>query len=146
MVATVDEAADFAARCRAAGLDRAGIMIETPAAALLAAELFEVVDFVSLGTNDLAQYTLAADRLSSALADLNDPWQPAVLRLIGTVGAAGRAAGKPVGICGEAAGDPALDAVGPDDCRRAADGASRAATAAEARQAAALVLGGGGAG
>lgn len=172
MVATVDEAADFAARCRAAGLDRAGIMIETPAAALLAAELFEVVDFVSLGTNDLAQYTLAADRLSSALADLNDPWQPAVLRLIGTVGAAGRAAGKPVGICGEAAGDPALapvlvglgatslsmtpralgrvaaalDAAGPDECRRAADGASRAATAAEARQAAALVLGGGGAG
>ncbi|MCZ0710190.1 phosphoenolpyruvate--protein phosphotransferase [Microbacterium paraoxydans] len=172
MVATVDEAADFAARCRAAGLDRAGIMIETPAAALLAAELFEVVDFVSLGTNDLAQYTLAADRLSSALADLNDPWQPAVLRLIGTVGAAGRAAGKPVGICGEAAGDPALapvlvglgatslsmtpralgrvaaalDAVGPDECRRAAEGASRAATAAEARQAAALVLGGGGAG
>ncbi|MEZ7754384.1 phosphoenolpyruvate--protein phosphotransferase [Microbacterium paraoxydans] len=172
MVATVDEAADFAARCRAAGLDRAGIMIETPAAALLAAELFEVVDFVSLGTNDLAQYTLAADRLSSALADLNDPWQPAVLRLIGTVGAAGRAAGKAVGICGEAAGDPALapvlvglgatslsmtpralgrvaaalDAVGPDECRRAAEGASRAATAAEARQAAALVLGGGGAG
>ncbi|WP_144880763.1 phosphoenolpyruvate--protein phosphotransferase [Microbacterium paraoxydans] len=172
MVATVDEAADFAARCRAAGLDRAGIMIETPAAALLAAELFEVVHFVSLGTNDLAQYTLAADRLSSALADLNDPWQPAVLRLIGTVGAAGRAAGKPVGICGEAAGDPALapvlvglgatslsmtpralgrvaaalDAAGPDECRRAADGASRAATAAEARQAAALVLGGGGAG
>ncbi|WP_320419178.1 putative PEP-binding protein, partial [Mycobacterium tuberculosis] len=48
MVATVDEAADFATRCRAAGLHRAGIMIETPAAALLAAELFEVVDFVSL--------------------------------------------------------------------------------------------------
>ncbi|WP_101846997.1 phosphoenolpyruvate--protein phosphotransferase [Zhihengliuella sp. ISTPL4] len=169
MVATVDEAADFAARCRAAGLDRAGIMIETPAAALLAAELFEVVDFVSLGTNDLAQYTLAADRLSSALADLNDPWQPAVLRLIGTVGAAGRAAGKPVGICGEAAGDPALapvlvglgatslsmtpralgrvaaalDAVGPDECRRAAEGASRAATAAEARSAAVRVFGGG---
>lgn len=169
MVATVDEAADFAARCRAAGLDRAGIMIETPAAALLAAELFEVVDFVSLGTNDLAQYTLAADRLSSALADLNDPWQPAVLRLIGTVGAAGRAAGKPVGICGEAAGDPALapvlvglgatslsmtpralgrvaaalDAADPDECRRAAEDASGAATAAEARSAAALVLGGG---
>lgn len=166
MVATVDEAADFAARCRAAGLDRAGIMIETPAAALLAAELFEVVDFVSLGTNDLAQYTLAADRLSSALADLNDPWQPAVLRLIGTVGAAGRAAGKAVGICGEAAGDPALapvlvglgatslsmtpralgrvaaalDAVDADACLRAAEGASGARTAADARRAAAGVL------
>lgn len=166
MVATVDEAADFAARCRAAGLVRAGVMIETPAAALLAAELFEVVDFVSLGTNDLAQYTLAADRLSSALADLNDAWQPAVLRLIGAVGAAGRAAGKPVGICGEAAGDPALapvlvglgatslsmtpralgrvaaalDAVESDVCQRAAEAASGAATAAEARRSAALVL------
>ncbi|MBP3977745.1 phosphoenolpyruvate--protein phosphotransferase [Microbacterium sp. BLY] len=169
MVATVDEAAGFAARCRAAGLDRAGIMIETPAAALLAEALFEVVDFVSLGTNDLAQYTLAADRLSSELADLNDPWQPAVLRLIGLVGAAGRAAGKPVGICGEAAGDPglapvlvglgatslsmtpralgrvaaALDAVESDVCRRAAEAASGAATAADARRNAALVLDGG---
>lgn len=108
MVATVDEARDFAERARAAGLQRVGIMIETPAAALLAAELFEVVDFVSIGTNDLAQYTLAADRLLGDLGDLNDPWQPAVLRLIGAVGAAGRDAGKPVGICGEAGGDAAL--------------------------------------
>ncbi|EQM82290.1 MULTISPECIES: phosphoenolpyruvate--protein phosphotransferase [Microbacterium] len=108
MVATVDEAAEFADRCRAAGLDRVGIMIETPSAALLAAELFEVVDFVSLGTNDLAQYTMAADRLLSELGDLNDPWQPAVLRLIAAVGEAGRAVGKPVGVCGEAGGDPAL--------------------------------------
>ncbi|MFJ3474738.1 phosphoenolpyruvate--protein phosphotransferase [Microbacterium maritypicum] len=108
MVATVDEAAEFADRCRAAGLERVGIMIETPSAALLAAELFEVVDFVSLGTNDLAQYTMAADRLLSELGDLNDPWQPAVLRLIAAVGEAGRAVGKPVGVCGEAGGDPAL--------------------------------------
>lgn len=108
MVATVDEAAEFADRCRAAGLGRVGIMIETPSAALLAAELFEVVDFVSLGTNDLAQYTMAADRLLSELGDLNDPWQPAVLRLIAAVGEAGRAVGKPVGVCGEAGGDPAL--------------------------------------
>lgn len=108
MVATVHEAKEFADRCRAAGLDRVGIMIETPSAALLAAELFEIVDFVSLGTNDLAQYTMAADRLLSELGDLNDPWQPAVLRLIAAVGAAGRAAGKPVGVCGEAGGDPEL--------------------------------------
>ena len=108
MVATVDEARDFAERARAAGLARVGIMIETPSAALLAAEMLEVVDFVSIGTNDLAQYTLAADRLVSDLGDLNDPWQPAVLRLIGTVGAAGRAVGKTVGVCGEAGGDPAL--------------------------------------
>ncbi|HWS52253.1 MAG TPA: HPr family phosphocarrier protein, partial [Microbacterium sp.] len=108
MVSTVDEAADFAQRCRSNGLSRVGVMIETPSAALLAAELFEVVDFVSIGTNDLAQYTMAADRLLSDLADLNDPWQPAVLRLIGAVGDAGGAAGRAVGVCGEAGGDPAL--------------------------------------
>ncbi len=76
MVATVEEARAFAERARAAGISRVGIMIETPSAALLAAELFEVVDFVSLGTNDLAQYTLAADRLLSDLGDLNDPCSP----------------------------------------------------------------------
>ena len=108
MVATVEEAVHFAGRARAAGLDRVGIMIETPSAALLAGEMLETVDFVSIGTNDLAQYTLAADRLLGELGDLTDPWQPAVLRLIGIVGEAGRVAGKPVGVCGEAAGDPAL--------------------------------------
>lgn len=167
MVATVDEAGDFAERCRHAGLDEVGIMIETPAAALLAAELFEVVDFVSLGTNDLAQYTMAADRLLSDLGDLNDPWQPAVLRLIGIVGAAGRAAGKPVGVCGEAAGDPALAPVlvglgvtslsmtprslgrvakalaevDEATCRAAAEAALVAATVDQAKGAAAAVLG-----
>ena len=166
MVATVDEAAGFAERCRAAGLDRVGIMIETPSAALLAAELFEVVDFVSLGTNDLAQYTMAADRLLSDLGDLNDPWQPAVLRLIGIVGDAGSAAGKPVGVCGEAGGDPELapvlvglgvtslsmasrslgrvaarlSAVSPAACRRAAAAALGAPSAAAARAAAAAAL------
>ncbi|MDF2509951.1 MAG: hypothetical protein K0Q52_3810, partial [Microbacterium sp.] len=166
MVATVDEAQEFAERARAAGIARIGIMIETPSAALLAAELFEVVDFVSLGTNDLAQYTLAADRLLSDLGDLNDPWQPAVLRLIGMVGAAGRAAGKPVGVCGEAGGDPnlapvliglgatslsmtprslgrvaeALRDVTADECRQAAEAVLLAATAEEARGAARAVL------
>ncbi|PRB09539.1 phosphoenolpyruvate--protein phosphotransferase [Microbacterium sp. MYb62] len=167
MVATVEEAREFAERARAIGIERVGIMIETPSAALLAAELFEVVDFVSLGTNDLAQYTLAADRLLSDLGDLNDPWQPAVLRLIGAVGAAGRAAGKPVGVCGEAGGDPALAPVlvglgatslsmtprslgrvaealaevGEDECRRAAEAVLGAATTEEARAAATAALG-----
>lgn len=108
MVATAEEAAWFVARARAAGLPRAGVMIEIPAAALAAAELFEVVDFVSIGTNDLAQYTFAADRQLGELAALNDPWQPALLRLVGMVGTAARTAGKPAGVCGEAAADPLL--------------------------------------
>lgn len=108
MVATAEEAAWFAARVRAAGLRRVGVMIEIPAAALIAQEILEVVDFVSVGTNDLAQYLTAADRTLGALATLNDPWQPALLRLVGMVCRAAEAVGKPVGVCGEAAADPLL--------------------------------------
>ena len=108
MVAVLGEAQAFDRRAREAGLRTVGVMIEIPAAALSARQLLAEVDFVSIGTNDLAQYTLAADRMSGPLAALNDPWQPAVLRLIGMVGAAGEAEAKPVGICGEAAADPAL--------------------------------------
>ncbi|GAA2657561.1 phosphoenolpyruvate--protein phosphotransferase [Paractinoplanes durhamensis] len=108
MVSTVAEAAAFADAAHEAGLPRAGVMIEVPAAALRAAALLRVVDFLSIGTNDLSQYTFAADRMCGTLADLLDPWQPALLDLIGACGAAGREAGKPVGICGEAAADPTL--------------------------------------
>ncbi|MEV6872452.1 putative PEP-binding protein [Amycolatopsis sp. NPDC051128] len=108
MVATAAEAAWFAAHARAAGIARAGVMIEIPAAALCAAEILAEVDFVSLGTNDLAQYVFAADRQLGAVAALNDPHQPALLRLVGMVATAGAAAGKPVGVCGEAAADPSL--------------------------------------
>lgn len=111
MIGTVEEAADFAGRCAEHGLTNVGVMIETPSAALTAREILEVVDFVSLGTNDLAQYTMAADRLVGDLAALNDPWQPAVLRLVALVGEAGGNVGKPVGVCGEAAADPLLAAV-----------------------------------
>ena len=111
MVATAEEAEWFVARARAAGIGRAGVMIEVPAAALTAREIFAVTDFVSLGTNDLAQYVFAADRQVGAVAALNDPWQPALLRLIATVGEAARAADKPAGVCGEAAADPALACV-----------------------------------
>ncbi|OZM72711.1 phosphoenolpyruvate--protein phosphotransferase [Amycolatopsis antarctica] len=111
MVATADEAAWFAARARAAGIARVGVMIEIPAAALSARAILDAVDFVSVGTNDLAQYTFAADRQLGAVAALNDPWQPGLLRLIGMVGEAARAAGKPAGVCGEAATDPLLAAV-----------------------------------
>lgn len=166
MIATVGEAADFASRAHAAGLRMAGIMIETPSAALQAEDIMHHVDFVSLGTNDLTQYTLAADRLSSTLAPFNDPWQPSVLRLIGQVGAAGQASGTPVGVCGEAAATPllaqvlvglgvtslsmsalaiplvgaALARVDLAACRRAAEAAIRADTAADARRAAEAAL------
>lgn len=111
MVATAEEAEWFVARARAAGVQRAGVMIEIPAAALSAREVFAVTDFVSLGTNDLAQYVFAADRQVGAVAALNDPWQPALLRLIAMVGEAAREADKPAGVCGEAAADPALACV-----------------------------------
>jgi len=110
MVATVAEAADFAARVRARGLVP-GVMIEVPSAALHADRLLEHVDFLSIGTNDLSQYTLAADRLSADLADLTDPWQPALLLLVRMTAEAGLRAGKPVGVCGEAAADPLLACV-----------------------------------
>jgi phosphotransferase system enzyme I (PtsI) len=110
MVATVAEAADFAGRVRARGLVP-GVMVEVPAVALLADRVLTHVDFLSIGTNDLSQYTLAADRLSADLADLTDPWQPAVLALVAATAAAGVRAGKPVGVCGEAAADPLLACV-----------------------------------
>ncbi|HZE37961.1 MAG TPA: phosphoenolpyruvate--protein phosphotransferase [Stackebrandtia sp.] len=151
MVSTVTEAADFAERARAAGISTVGVMVEVPAAALAAIELVKVVDFLSIGTNDLSQYLFAADRQSSDLADLLDPWQPALLSLIACCADAGAAAGVSVGVCGEAASDPALAVVlaglgvtslsmsaralprvrrslsehTMDDCRRAADQATR---------------------
>ena len=70
--------------------------------------MLEVVDFLSIGTNDLTQYTMAADRMATDLAHLTDPWQPAVLQLIAITAEAGTQAGKPVGVCGEAAADPLL--------------------------------------
>ncbi|ABS03026.1 putative PEP-binding protein [Kineococcus radiotolerans] len=109
MVATAQEAAGFAARARAAGLNRVGAMVEVPAAALRAPQLLAAgLDFVSVGTNDLTQYAMAADRLAGDLAELLDPWQPAVLQLVGLTGSAGAARGAPVGVCGEAARDPLL--------------------------------------
>ena len=107
MVATVAEAAEFAGQVRAHGL-KAGVMVEIPSAALLAPKMLEVVDFLSIGTNDLTQYTMAADRMATDLAHLTDPWQPAVLQLIAITAEAGKQAGKPVGVCGEAAADPML--------------------------------------
>ena len=108
MVATVDEAQWFAERVRAHGLPSAGVMIEVPAAALRSRDVMDVVDFGSLGTNDLAQYTMAADRMQGALSDLLDPWQPAVLDVIDAACVGARVHGKPMGVCGESGGDPLM--------------------------------------
>ncbi|WP_445263321.1 putative PEP-binding protein [Pseudokineococcus sp. 5B2Z-1] len=166
MVATEAEAKGFAAAVRARGLVP-GVMVEVPSVALLAARFLHHVDFLSIGTNDLTQYAMAADRLSSDLADLNDPWQPAVLALVAMTAIAGQRAGKPVGVCGEAAADPllacvlvglgvtslsaaaaALPAVGarlqtatPERCRAAASAALAAPDPAAARAAALAELG-----
>jgi phosphotransferase system enzyme I (PtsI) len=165
MIATPAEAKAFAAQVRSFGLTP-GVMIEVPAAALLADRILRHVDFLSIGTNDLTQYTMAADRMSADLAMLSDPWQPAVLTLVGTAAKAGAEQGKPVGVCGEAAADPALAcvlvglgvtslstaaaavrAVGTalsgvtlEQCRAAAEAALTAESSAEARSAALAAL------
>ena len=83
-----------------------GAMIEVPAAALMLPAFLRYFDFVSVGTNDLIQYTLAIDRADEAVAHLYDPWHPAVLGLLARVITQARAAGKHVSVCGEMAGDP----------------------------------------
>jgi len=108
MIATAGEARAFADQARAAGIQTVGVMIEIPAAALRAEHILGEVDFLSIGTNDLAQYTMAADRLSADLVDLTDKWQPAILELIAATAAAGKKLNKPVGVCGESAGDPLM--------------------------------------
>jgi len=108
MVSVPSEARDFADNARRHGVPVVGSMIEVPAAALRARHVLAECDFVSLGTNDLAQYVFAADRMLGELGDLLDPWQPGLLELVRTTAEAGRSAGKPVGVCGEAASDPDL--------------------------------------
>lgn len=108
MVSTLEEAEWFAEKARGAGLPKVGIMIEVPAAAVRANHLLDLVDFASIGTNDLTQYTMAADRMGGELAPLLSSWQPAVLQMIKFACEGGRATGKPIGVCGEAGGDPLL--------------------------------------
>ena len=164
--ATAEEALRFAELARERAL-HPGVMIEVPAAALLADKILQHVEFLSIGTNDLAQYTMAADRMSSDLATLTDPWQPGVLALVAKTARAGQATGKPVGVCGEAAADPLLAcvltglgvtslsaaasavalvgaklaSVTLQQCRDAAEAVLATAGAAEAREVAQAVLG-----
>lgn len=95
-------------RCTPYGSVQLGAMIEVPAAALTVRALLRQLDFISIGTNDLIQYTLAIDRADEAVAHLYDPLHPAVLHLIADVITAARAAGKHVSVCGEMAGDTAM--------------------------------------
>ncbi|MEV4468966.1 phosphoenolpyruvate--protein phosphotransferase [Nonomuraea salmonea] len=111
MVATAEEATWFARECADKGLLDVGVMIEIPAAALRAADVISQVDFVSVGTNDLSQYAFAADRGLGAVSGLHDPWQPGLLDLVALVAEAASRAGKPCGVCGEAAADAALACV-----------------------------------
>ena len=168
MITTVEEVRSFAQAVHNTGLPIIGVMIETPAAALLSEQILAEVDFVSIGTNDLGQYTFAADRQSTSLASLNDPWQPVLLRMIEMVAGAASVSGKSVGVCGEAAADPllalvltglgisslsmapralaevgrSLSAVTLDVCRRAARAACESDSPASARDAARAVLDG----
>jgi phosphotransferase system enzyme I (PtsI) len=158
MISTAAEVRSFAKAARVADLPIIGVMIETPAAALQAELILAEVDFISIGTNDLAQYAFAADRQVGALSGLQDPWQPALLDLVALT--AEGAGDKTCGVCGEAAGDPALACVlvglgvtslsmSPpalpavraalaahtrDQCRRAAAAARTARGAADARE------------
>jgi phosphotransferase system enzyme I (PtsI) len=108
MVATPDEAEAFVGACAAHGLAQAGVMVEVPAAALCAGAVLAHARFASLGTNDLTQYAMAADRELADLAALSTPWQPAVLALVAATCHGGTEQDRPVGVCGEAAADPAL--------------------------------------
>ncbi|MFH9860772.1 phosphoenolpyruvate--protein phosphotransferase [Streptomyces sp. NPDC017202] len=112
MVADRADAKAFADACRAAGLRaKFGAMVEIPSAALRARSILQEVEFLSLGTNDLAQYTFAADRQVGAVSRLQDPWQPALLDLVALSAEAARAEGGSCGVCGEAAADPLLACV-----------------------------------
>ena len=111
MVSDAEETTWFVDYGKKLGLKTVGVMAEVPSLAVVADHVAEVSDFVSIGTNDLTQYTLAADRMLGSVASYQDPWHPAVLRLVKMLGDAGAAAGKPVGVCGEAAADPKLAVV-----------------------------------
>ncbi|MFC7071049.1 phosphoenolpyruvate--protein phosphotransferase [Halobaculum lipolyticum] len=119
MVATVEEldaalarldsvADDLADEGVAHAVPETGVMIETPSAAFVAGALAERVSFLSVGTNDLTQYVMAASRENAGVADLNHPTHPGVVRAVARTAEAGHDAGARVAMCGEAAGDPRL--------------------------------------
>jgi phosphotransferase system enzyme I (PtsI) len=108
MIATVDEAKTFSQLARSLGKYKVGIMIETPSIALLVDQLAGVVDFVSVGTNDLSQYLFAADRMNPSLGALLNHWQPALIKSLASIAKDAKQAGISSGVCGESASDPAF--------------------------------------
>lgn len=111
MVADEWEAEYFTKLGKSFGLKFVGSMAEVPSIAVMADKVAQVTDFVSIGTNDLTQYTLAADRTLGSVSNYQTAWHPAVLRVIKMICDAGREHGMPVGVCGEAAADPDLAVV-----------------------------------
>lgn len=122
MISSLEDTEDFIDLALQKGIEYPGIMVETPSSAISSRHLLQVARFASIGTNDLTQYTMAADRMLGSLAKLNDPWQPAVLKLVELTAQGARIAGadegvfgpevnRPVGVCGESAADPALAVV-----------------------------------
>ena len=108
MISTVTEAQEFQSLAKDAGLTEVGIMIETPAIVPMISDLAGIVDFLSIGTNDLSQYLFAADRMHPAMGVFVDPWQPGLLRTVHAITEGAARVSLPVGVCGESAADPAL--------------------------------------
>jgi phosphotransferase system enzyme I (PtsI) len=111
MIATAEEAKAFADLARSIGGYKVGIMVETPSIALIVDQLEGVLDFVSVGTNDLSQYLFAADRMNPALGALLNHWQPALIKSLARIASGAKAAGISSGVCGESASDPAFAVV-----------------------------------
>ena len=111
MIATVQEAQEFVDLARSIGKYQVGIMVETPSIAAMVDHLTGIVDFISIGTNDLSQYLFAADRMNPNLGALSNHWQPALIRTIARIASGAVRGGFSVGVCGESASDPAFAVV-----------------------------------
>lgn len=111
MISTYQEAIEFAELAKSKGNFKVGIMIETPAIISMIDKLSGVLDFVSVGTNDLSQYLFAADRMNSQLGGLMNHWQPALISALAEIAERSAKAGLHSGVCGESASDPSFSIV-----------------------------------
>jgi phosphotransferase system enzyme I (PtsI) len=108
MIATLEETKDFSNLARSIGGFKVGIMIETPSIAQIVGQLGGLVDFLSIGTNDLAQYLFGVDRLNPSSGGLLNHWQPSLVQSLAHIAKAAKSAGIASGVCGESASDPAF--------------------------------------